>query len=147
MFQNLIFNSISSHHSTHPRSFDSINLQTSISCSKTVARAIIQLGKSNQKTRANTVIALVAVAALSGCASQDPLPTTVATKPDIEPRALGLNPPTAEELARMDALAEKNPVTFPNALARERLNAERKAQGLPPLSDELVAPSVPSSPK
>jgi hypothetical protein len=108
---------------------------------------MISRGKSHQKTRSNTFIVLVAVAVLSGCASEDSLPTVVATKPGPEPRALGLNPPTAEEVARMDALAEKNPVTFPNALARERLNAERKAQGLPPLSGELVAPSVPSSPK
>lgn len=89
--------------------------------------------------------AIATAALLSGCASQDPLPATPAAAPDAEPRALGLREPTAEERARMDALAKKNPVTAPNALARERLNAERKAQGLPPLPAEPVtSPPTPA---
>ncbi len=44
----------------------------------------------------------------------------------------------------MDAMATKNPKTLPNELARERLNAERKAQGLAPLPPE-PAPAPPKS--
>ena len=47
----------------------------------------------------------------------------------------------------MDAMAKKNPETVPNALARERLNAERKAQGLPPLPAELAPPPPKTAPK
>jgi hypothetical protein len=60
---------------------------------------------------------------------------------------MGLRPPTADERARLDAMAKKNPDTTPNALARERLNAERKAQGLPPLPAEPSTPSVAPGPK
>lgn len=42
----------------------------------------------------------------------------------------------------MDAMARKNPAMTPNDLARERLNAERKAQGLAPLPAE-PAPTPP----
>lgn len=44
----------------------------------------------------------------------------------------------------MEVIAEKNPPTVPNQLARDRLNAERKAQGLPPLPAESAPP--PNSP-
>jgi len=96
---------------------------------------------------AGSVFALAAAALLSACASKDPLPPASATAPDAEPRAMGLRPPTTEERARLDAMAKKNPDTTPNALARERLNAERKAQGLSPLPAEPVTPSTTPGPK
>ena len=64
-----------------------------------------------------------------------------ARPPAAEPRSLGLRVPTAEERARLDALALQNPPQLPNELARQRLNAERVAKGLAPLP-EAVPPSA-----
>lgn len=98
--------------------------------------------------RPSSALALAAAGLLSGCAPRDPVPPPAAASAtaDTDPQARGLNPPTPEERARMDAMAKKNPETLPNALARERLNAERKAQGLPPLPAE-PAPTPTPPPK
>lgn len=81
--------------------------------------------------------AALAVLLTTSCTPPSPPPPAPAAS---EPRALGLRPPTPEERARLDALAPKNPPQEPNALARERLNAERAAQGLPPLPEETKTP-------
>ena len=101
--------------------------------------------------RSTSAIALAAAGFISGCAPREPLPppakasATAATETD--PQALGLRPPTPEERARMDAMAKKDPATAANELARERLNAERKAQGLPPLPAEPLPPAPKSTAK
>ncbi|MEN9632758.1 MAG: hypothetical protein RL077_1162 [Verrucomicrobiota bacterium] len=69
---------------------------------------------------------------------------SAARPPAAEPRSLGLRVPTAEERARLDAIAPPNPPQIPNELARQRLNAERVAKGLAPLP-EAVPPSVQSN--
>ena len=68
------------------------------------------------------------------------LPPKSSAAADRDPHATGLRPATAEEAARLDAMAKKNPSLTPNELALERLNAERKAKGLPPLPAEAVVP-------
>lgn len=96
---------------------------------------MVNCTKDLKPIRPSSALALAAAGLISGCAPREPLPppaTTAATS-DTDPQARGLNPPTPEERARMDAMSKKNPETVPNELARERLNAERKAQGLPPL--------------
>ena len=95
--------------------------------------------------RPASALALAAAGLLSACTPRaTPPPPAAAT--DTDPNSLGLRPPTAEERARMDAMAKKNPAMTANDLARERLNAERKAQGLPPLPAEPVpAPPKPAS--
>ena len=54
---------------------------------------------------------------------------------------------TAEEQARLMKLAPPVTKIEPNALARERLNAERKAQGLPPLPADPEKSSPTPTPK
>ena len=96
---------------------------------------------------------LAVVGLLSACNPREPLPAPAAAAApapaaDNDPHATGLRPPTPEERARMDAMAKKNPAMKPNDLARERLNAERKAQGLPPLPVEPApTPPPPATPK
>jgi len=83
-------------------------------------------------------LALVCAATgfLPGCTSGEPPPAKPVSGADSEPHALGLRPPTAAERARLAEISKKNPPTVPNELARERLDAERKARGLPPLPAE-----------
>ena len=98
--------------------------------------------------KATRPISVLAIAAgfLSACTSRESAPPqSPMAAADTDPHARGLREPTAEERARMEALAKKNPPLTPNELARERLNAERKAQGLPPLPAEPVSPP-PSAP-
>ena len=94
--------------------------------------------------RSSSALAFAAAGLFSGCTPREPLPPPAATAAatDNDPHATGLRPPTPEERARMDAMARKNPAMTPNDLARERLNAERKAQGLAPLPAE-PAPTPP----
>lgn len=95
--------------------------------------------------RSISALAFAAAGFLSACAPRDTVPPTSVATTEKEANSLGLRPPTPEERARMDAMAKKNPETRANELARERLNAERKAQGLPPLPDDPVPPPSPKS--
>ena len=93
-------------------------------------------------------LAFAAAGLFSGCTPREPVtpPAVAAPVTDSDPHATGLRPPTPEERARLEAMAKKNPAMTPNDLARERLNAERKAQGLPPLPAEPApAPPKPAS--
>src|SRR5204862_2629310 len=82
-------------------------------------------------------ITCLAAVVTATCCTKPIAPTNQPPKTtESERHARGLNPPTEEERARLDAMAQKDPSQTPNALARERLNAERKAKGLPPLPPE-----------
>lgn len=84
---------------------------------------------------------------LAACTQPVPPATPQTGKQDGDPHELGLRPPTDEERARLDAVSQKNPPITPNALARDRLNAERQAKGLPPLPTETSTPPPTSQPK
>jgi hypothetical protein len=66
---------------------------------------------------------------------------------DTDPHATGANPMTAEERAKLEKIAPRVTTIEPNELARERLNAERKAKGLPPLPPETAKPAPTTAPK
>lgn len=94
-----------------------------------------------------TAVILSGTVLFAACTQPVPPPTSQTGKTDADPHALGLRPPTDEERVRLDAISQKNPPLTPNALARDRLNAERQAKGLPPLPTETPAPPPTSQPK
>ena len=98
-----------------------------------------------QVTRPALAVVLAALWLFTACAPPASPPSTSSVGTERDPHATGLRPPTAEEAARLEAIAKKNPSLTPNELARERLNAERKAKDLPPLPAETAVPppSVP----